>query len=238
MAAGAQATTLPVSVAQVVRGNRAWAVLRRVGLLLAVVLTIRTFVGEASVVPTGSMQSTILIGDHILLDKALYGPTVPLLGLRLPRIKTVRRGDIVAFRYPKDPEITFLKRVIALGGDLVEIHDDLVYRNGKPLDEPYAQHIKRDQRARGYRESMRPVLVPEGQMFVMGDNRDDSEDSRYFGTVPLTSVVGEPMLIYWSYDAPSSKWLDDDPMHRLKFYGSMLPNLLSHTRWGRVGDLL
>ena len=238
MAAGAQETTLPLSFTHVLRGNRAWAVLRRIALILGVVLLVRTFISEASVGPTGSMQSTILIGDHILLDKALYGPTVPFTGFRLPVLRTVHRGDIVAFRYPKDPQITFLKRVIAVAGDRVEIRDDVLYLNGKPQDERYVQHTRRPAQAHGYRESMRPVAVPEGQMFVMGDNRDDSEDSRYFGPVPVANVVGEPVLIYWSYDAPSSKWLDDDPMHRLKFYGSMLPHLLSRTRWGRVGDLL
>lgn len=235
MAAGAQATTFSFSVAQVVRGNRAWAVLRRVALLLAIVLLVRTFVGEASVVPTGSMQSTILVGDHILLDKALYGPSLPLTHLHLPALRTVHRGDIVAFHYPKDPGITFLKRVIALGGDRVEIRRDVLYLNGNPIDEPYVQHTRR---AHERPESMRPLVVPAGEMFVMGDNRDDSEDSRYFGPVPTGTVVGEPVLIYWSYDAPSSKWLDENPLHRLRFYGSMLPNLLSRTRWRRVGDLL
>jgi signal peptidase I len=236
MAAGAQATTGPLPFQVVLCRNRAWAALRWVGTILLVVLIIRTFIGEASVVPTGSMERTILVGDHIFLDKGLYGPEIPLTGWRLPALASVRRGDIVAFRYPKDPSLTFLKRVIALGGDQVEIRDDVLYRNGKPLTESYVEHTRKKPPA--YHDNMRPLVVPPGQMFVLGDNRDDSEDSRYFGTVPLANVLGEPVFIYWSYNAPSAQWLDDAPWHRLGFYASILPHLLSRTRWHRVGELL
>lgn len=236
MAAGAQATTGPLPFHGLLCHNRAWPVLRWVGTILLSVLLIRTFIGEASVVPTGSMERTILIGDHIFLDKALYGPGIPFTGWRLPALRSVRRGDIVAFRYPKDPALTFLKRAVALGGDRVEIRNDLVYLNGKPMPESYVEHTRK--RSLGYRDNMRPLVVPQGHMFVLGDNRDDSEDSRYFGTVPLANVVGEPVFIYWSYNAPSAQWLDDSPAHRLGFYASMLPHLLSRTRWHRVGELL
>ena len=236
MAAGAQATTGPLPFQGVLRDNRAWAALRWVGTILLAVLLIRTFIGEASVVPTGSMERTILIGDHIFLDKALYGPEIPLTGWRLPALRSVRRGDIVAFRYPKDPSLTFLKRVIALGGDRVEIRNDVLFRNGEPVAEAYVEHTRK--KIPGYRDNMRPLVVPPGQMFVLGDNRDDSEDSRYFGPVPQANVVGEPVFIYWSYNAPSAQWLDDAPAHRLGFYASILPHLLSRTRWHRVGELL
>ncbi len=236
MAAGAPATTAALSFADVLRHNRAWPALRWVGTILLAVLLIRTFLGEASVVPTGSMERTILVGDHIFLDKALYGPEIPFTGWRLPALRAVRRGDIVAFRYPKDPALTFLKRVIALGGDRVEIRNDVLYRNGEAVAEPYVEHTRT--RFPGYRDNMRPLVVPPGHMFVLGDNRDDSEDSRYFGAVPLANVVGEPVFIYWSYNAPSAQWLDDAPGHRLGFYASMVPHLLTRTRWRRVGELL
>lgn len=235
MAAGAQATTGPLPFQGVLLHNRAWAALRWVGTILLVVLLVRTFIGEASVVPTGSMERTILVGDHIFLNKAFYGPEIPFTGWRLPALRAVRRGDIVAFRYPKDPALTFLKRVVALPGDQVEIRRGVLYLNGKPQAEAYIEHT---QRAAGDRDSMRPLTVPAGHMFVMGDNRDDSEDSRYFGTVPLASVLGEPVFIYWSYNAPSAEWLDEAPSHRLGFYASMLPHLLTRTRWSRVGELL
>ncbi len=215
--------------------NRAWRGLRWIGTILLVVLLVRTFIGEASVVPTGSMERTILIGDHIFLDKLLYGPEVPFSGWRLPALRTVRRGDIVAFRYPKDPSLTFLKRVIALGGDQVEIRNDVVYVNGKVLSEAYVEHTRSKSASR---DNMPALMVKPGRMFVLGDNRDDSEDSRFFGTVPVANVIGEPVFIYWSYNAPSAQWLDDAPAHRLGFYASMLPHLLSRTRWHRVGELL
>ncbi len=249
MAAGSQATTGPLPITpssaealrptwlRNLRHNRAWSILRWAGTVLFVVLLARTFIGEASVVPTGSMESTILIGDHIFLAKALYGPEIPFTRWRLPALRSVRRGDIIAFHYPKDPSVTFLKRVVAVGGDRIEIRNDALYLNGRVTIEPYVEHTRRGLAA-GYRENMRPLLVPSGHMFVLGDNRDGSEDSRYFGPVPLANVVGEPLFIYWSYDAPSSQWLDDDLVHRLRFYGSMLPHLFSRTRWNRVGDLL
>lgn len=237
MAAGAQATTGTLPFPGVLPHNRAWPVLRRVAVILLVVVTVRTFIGEASVVPTGSMERTILVGDHIFLNKAFYGPEIPFTGWRLPALRAVRRGDIVAFRYPKDPDITFLKRVVALGGDRVEIRNDVLYLNGKPQAEPFVEHTRR-RKAPGYRDHMPLLVVPAGHMFVMGDNRDDSEDSRYFGPVPLDSVRGEPVFIYWSYNAPSAQWLDEAPAHRLGFYLSMLPHLLSRTRWSRVGELL
>ncbi len=236
MAAGAPATTGPLPFYGLLYRSRAWHTLRWVGTILLAVLLIRTFIGEASVVPTGSMERTILIGDHIFLDKALYGPEIPFTHWRLPAVRSVRRGDIVAFHYPKDPALTFLKRVVALGGDRVEIRNDVLYRNGQPMPESYVEHTRK--RTLGYRDNMRPLVVPPGQMFVLGDNRDDSEDSRYFGAVPLANVLGEPVFIYWSYNAPSAQWLDEAPAHRLGFYASMLPHLLTRTRWHRVGELL
>jgi signal peptidase I len=238
MAAGAQATTGTLPFPGVLRHNAAWHALRWIGTVLLAVVLVRTFIGEASVVPTGSMQGTILVGDHIFLDKLLYGPRIPFSPWHLPVMARVRRGDIVAFRYPRDPEITFLKRVVAVAGDRIEIRDDALFVNGNRMNEPYVVHNRRVGKIVGYHESMSPLTVPEGHMFVMGDNRDDSEDSRYFGAVPLANIVGEPVVIYWSYDAPSSQWLEDDPVRRLEFYGSIVPHLLSRTRWHRVGELL
>ncbi len=200
-----------------------------------VVLGLRTFVGEASVVPTGSMEGTILVGDHLFLNKLLYGPEIPLVNWRLPMLKTIHRGDIVVFRYPRNLEETFLKRVTAVGGDRVEIRDRVVYVNSQPLDEPYAVH-----RAplRSAYEEMGQVVVPQGSLFVMGDNRDNSSDSREWGFVPVANVIGEPMLVYWSYDAPTSRWLDQDWTHEMAFYVSIAGNFFSRTRWSRTGMLL
>ena len=196
------------------------------------VLIVRIFIGEASVVPTGSMEGTILVGDHLFMDKFFYGPEIPFTNLRLPAIKSVHRGDIIVFRYPKDPTETYLKRVAAVGGDSVELRNGQLIINGKAVTEPYAVH--HGSLYSPY-EQMAPIVVPRGKLFVMGDNRDNSSDSREWGFVPMENVIGEPLLVYWSYDAPSSRWLDENLRHRMAFYASIAGNFFSHTRWSRTG---
>jgi signal peptidase I len=220
----------------VLHGRRIWRVSkRRLIVLAAIVLGMRIFVGEASVVPTASMEGTILVGDHLFMDKLLYGPEIPLIHWRLPRLKTIHRGDIIVFRYPKDPSETFLKRVAAMGGDQLEIRNGILYVNSRPVQEPYAVHHAP---VHNPDESWGPTVVPEGKLFVMGDNRDNSSDSRDWGFVPISNVIGEPLFVYWSYDAPTSRWLDENPGHRISFYASIAGNFFSHTRWSRTGMLL
>ena len=185
--------------------------------------------------PTASMEGTILVGDHLFMDKLLYGPEIPLTGWRLPMVRTIHRGEIVVFKYPKNPSETFLKRVAAVGGDRVEIRDGILYVNAQAVVEPYAVHTGPAHLAH---EQMRPITVPAGKLFVMGDNRDNSSDSRDWGFVPLDHVIGEPLFVYWSYDAPSSRWLDEEFSHRVQFYGSIMENFFSKTRWNRTGTLL
>jgi signal peptidase I len=240
MAAGSLIFDAPVALAPSARGpysgQRWFRVARWLGTVALAVFFIRTFIGEASMVPTGSMEGTVLIGDHIFLNKALYGPELPLLGWRLPQLKAPHRGDIIAFKYPLDPKITFLKRVVAVGGDAVEIRRDMLYVNGAAVAEPYAVH--RIHARTHATESMPLRRVPAGELFVLGDNRDDSADSRYWGTVPMADVVGEPLLVYWSYDAPSSDWLQENSSAKLRFYASIPEHLFSRTRWSRIGTLL
>jgi len=208
---------------------------RRLIVLAALVLGIRTFVGEASVVPTASMEGTILVGDHLFMDKLLYGPEIPLVHWRLPMLKSIRRGDIVVFRYPKNPSETYLKRVAAVGGDRLEIRNGILYVNSLPVSEPYAVHHAP---VHNPQEGWGPTIVPPGHLFVMGDNRDNSSDSRDWGFVPVKNVIGEPLFVYWSYDAPTARWLDENPAHRISFYASILGNFFSGTRWSRTGMLL
>jgi signal peptidase I len=204
----------------------------RLVIMALIVLGVRVFIGEASLVPTASMEGTILVGDHLFMDKFLYGPEIPLLNWRLPMLKKIHRGEIVVFRYPKDMTEVYLKRVAAVGGDRVEIRDSVVYINSQPVAEPYAVH-------RGsiysHYEQMAPIVVPQGKLFVLGDNRENSSDSREWGYVPVENVIGEPLFVYWSYDAPTSKWLDESLEHRLAFYASIPGNFFSHTRWSRTG---
>jgi signal peptidase I len=217
-------------------GVNFWRIsIRRLMVIAAIVLGMRIFVGEASVVPTASMEGTILVGDHLFMDKLLYGPEIPLVHWRLPALKTIHRGDIIVFRYPKDPSETFLKRVAALGGDQLEIRRGVLYVNSQPVQEPYAVHHLP---VHSPDESWGPTVVPEGKLFVMGDNRDNSSDSRDWGFVPMNNVIGEPLFVYWSYDAPTSRWLDENPRHRFSFYASIAGNFFSNTRWHRTGMLL
>lgn len=208
---------------------------RKLFLLALIALAIRIFIGEASLVPTASMEGTILVGDHLFMNKFLYGPEIPVLGWRLPTLKTIHRGDIVVFRYPVDPRETFLKRVVAVAGDQLEIREGQLFINGTAMREPYVRHQGPFRRLH---EQVGPLVIPQGRLFVMGDNRDNSSDSRDWGLVPVGNVIGEPLFVYWSYDAPSSRWLDENPEHRLVFYASIAGNFFSHTRWHRTGTWL
>jgi signal peptidase I len=246
------------------RSEGAWETLRSLLVVLVGVFFIRTFIAEATVIPTGSMEETILIGDHVFLNKLLYGPRVPYTSWRLPALRTIHHGDIIAFRYPRNPSVMFVKRAIGLGGDVIRIENKRVYLNGKRLSEPYA-HFEysaifplRDNFppainevdtlpaawgldpawAREMPSFIEPdgLHVPQGYIFAMGDNRDNSLDSRFWGFVPLQNVVGEPLFVYWSYDAPNDKeWVDDNLIDRLRFDGSILWNFLGRTRWSRIG---
>jgi len=155
-------------------------------IVIALVLAflIRTFVVQTFWIPSGSMEPTLLVGDRIMAYKLFYG------------IDDVKRGDIIIFKFPLDPHKDFVKRVIGLPGDTVEIRDKKVYINGKRLIEPYAVHL--DRWNMGFpRDEYGPVKVPPGSLFVLGDNRDSSEDSRYWGYVPQKNIIGEVFLIYW-----------------------------------------
>jgi len=155
-------------------------------IVIALVLAflIRTFVVQTFYIPSGSMEPNLLIGDRIMAYKIFYG------------LSSVKRGDIIVFKFPLDPKKDFIKRVIGLPGDSVEIRDKKVYINGKRLIEPYAVH--RDNWDIGFpRDDYGPVKVPVNSLFVLGDNRDSSEDSRYWGYVPEKNIVGRAFLIYW-----------------------------------------
>lgn len=186
-------------------------------------------------VPTASMEGTVLVGDHLLMLKLPYGPSLPFTQYRLPQLRTPKPGEIVAFRSPVEQSEIYLKRVIAVAGDIVEIHRGVLYVNGVRMPENYAQ--VRSNRRSSWQENIHPQRVPAGSLFVMGDNRDNSEDSRYWGPVPVANVVGEPIVVFWSYDAPSSAWLDPSVLHQVRLYASALSHV-TQTRWRRTGLLL
>ncbi|WP_029895835.1 signal peptidase I [Desulfohalovibrio reitneri] len=201
-----------------------------IALLLA--LFIRTFVVQAFKIPSGSMLQTLQVGDHLLVNKFIYGVKIPFTGQTLIPIDDPGFQDVIVFGFPGQPTgggagvfdednvqvrggvggKDFIKRIIGLPGDTIEVRDKQVYRNGKPLDEPYVQHT--DPRVLPRRDNMGPVNVPDGHYFVMGDNRDESYDSRFWGFVPRENIKGEALFLYWS-------WGSEGPMD---------------VRWNRLGD--
>jgi signal peptidase I len=185
--------------------------------VVAVILAlfIRTFVVQAFKIPTGSMETNLLIGDHLLVNKVVYSPSLGSFEAGILPKRPIRRGDIVVFKFPEDPTRDFIKRVIGLPGETVEIQDKTVFVDGKALEEPYARFIeaplRKDDPEYGLRtESGRPPWgpekVPDGKLFVMGDNRDNSRDSRYWGFLPIDQVKGRALLVYWSYEASREEY--------------------------------
>ena len=176
-------------------------------ILIAVVLALfaRTFVVQAFKIPTGSMEPNLLVGDHLLVNKFIFSPSLSSLERALLPNRDIRRGDIVVFKYPEEPDRDFIKRVIGLPGETIELRDKKVYVNGAAIDEPFA-HLMYPAPAAGQgkawdlRESYGPVTVPDDHLVMMGDNRDNSQDSRYWGFLPRSSVKGRALVIYWSFD--------------------------------------
>lgn len=177
---------------------REYAEAAAIAILLA--LFIRTFVVQAFKIPSGSMEPTLLIGDHILVNKFLYGVKTPFIHNTLIPVSKPERDDVIVFIYPVDKSKDFIKRVIALPGDKIEIVDRRIYINNEPYVDKYGfynQHNTKGRNPGGYRFG--PVTVPEDHYFVMGDNRDHSYDSRFWGFVPFRSVKGKAFIIYWSW---------------------------------------
>jgi signal peptidase I len=180
-------------------------------IVIAVILAlfIRTFVVQAFKIPTGSMENNLLIGDHLLVNKFVYAPTFSPIERALLPIGTLKRGNVIVFKYPEEPERDFIKRVIGLPGETVELRAKKVYINGSPLDEPYVHFLQPPGNQSEYhevtswdvRERYGPVTVPPNQYFVMGDNRDNSQDSRYWGFLPRDYIKGKALFIYWSYES-------------------------------------
>jgi len=173
-------------------------------ILLAIVLAlfIRTFIVQAFKIPSGSMEQTLLIGDHILVNKFIYGVKLPFIMTTVIPFKEPQPGDIVVFKFPEDPGKDFIKRVIGVAGDVIECRDKKVFVNHKPLNHDFGMYTD-SRMIPGQiqpRDNFGPVAVPEHALFVMGDNRDHSYDSRFWGFVDLKTVKGKAFMIYWSWD--------------------------------------
>jgi signal peptidase I len=181
-----------------------------VALILA--LIIRSFVVQAFKIPSESMVETLLVGDHLLVSKFAYGIKLPFTDKTLIKTGDPERGDVIVFEYPENRDLDYIKRIIGLPGDVVELKNNVLYRNGQKVEEPY----KRVEAVPGpgTRSTWGPETVPEGQYFVMGDNRDHSQDSRYWGFVPREYIRGKAWVIYWSWAG------------------------ITDVRWNRIGNVI
>jgi signal peptidase I len=216
----------------------------QLGASVLLFLVTRALVVEMYKIPTPSMQRTLLVGDFLVVNKMVYGPELPFTNIKLPGIRQPRRGDVIVFKWPSDPSINFVKRVVGIPGDTLLMRNGVLQRNGLPLKESYVTHtsadadmavdefrwqrdylVKSAQASAAYwpsRNNWGPLVVPPHDLFVLGDNRDNSLDSRYWGFVPDSLVRGEPMFVYYSYRPDSSSnW-----------------SWLTNARWKRLGTIV
>lgn len=191
--------------------------LEAIAIAVVLALFIRAFVVQAFKIPSGSMEPTLQVGDHILVNKFIYGIRLPVTNTKMIPVSSPERGDIVVFEYPVEPDKDFIKRVVAVPGDVVEIRDKKVYVNGRLVDQYTVKHTEKRVLPGGVnsRDNFGPVTVPEDAFFALGDNRDNSYDSRFWGFVKDSAIKGEAFIIYWSWDKDN--------------FG---------VRWGRIGKVL
>lgn len=226
------------------RGRWIWEAIKAASTAIVLFLIIRTFVVEAFKIPTGSMENTLLVGDFLLVNKAVYGSELPITGTRLPGYNEPKRQDVVVFLPPHDPTKNYVKRIVGLPGDTLEMRDKILYLNGMPQAEPYARyqdpftdpadarmrwqyaylvdHRYRSGEYRPTRDNWGPLVVPAGKYFALGDNRDNSEDSRYWGFLGEESIRGRPMFVYYSFAR--------DPLHPFSW--------ITDIRWTRIGEAI
>ena len=236
----------PAEQNQVARKRAAREWLESLVFSLIFVFFFTNFIAQATQVPTESMKPTILVGDHFFLDKFAFPANYPQFMNKVLPTREIRRGDIVAFKSPGDPKVPFIKRVIGLPGETLEIRDKTVYINGRELEESYKHFIDPNIYERGSgipsdyiaRDNFGPKVIPANSYFMMGDNRDNSNDSRFWGVVDGNMVIGKPLFIYWSYDAPPYDPRSKSILEHAQEYLSVAVNFFSKTRWGRTGKVL
>jgi signal peptidase I len=205
--------------------------------LLAVTFA-KTFVFQQFKIPTSSMEDSLLIGDHLAVNKFMFGGTSFDWEKKIFPVRDVKRGDVIVFRYPKQTSVDYIKRVIGMPGDTIEVIDKQVYINGEKINEPYKIHkdpftIYKKGDFNGIRDNFGPVTVPKGYYFAMGDNRDNSEDSRFWGFVPREYIRGRAFIVWWSYpDAPGA-YLNTGPIYFIKDLIVKIITFPTKTRWDR-----
>jgi signal peptidase I len=224
-------------------------------------LFIITFVLQAFEIPSGSMEDTLLIGDHLFVNREQFAPPTRWMGPLMP-YREIRRNDIAVFLSPEEPGLFLVKRIVGVPGDRIHLRDGSVYRNGEKLVEPYVQHKRgnyepyRDNfpavapsemygiTSQDWIETMsshihgEDIVVPPDSYFAMGDNRDNSKDSRYWGFVPRKNVIGRPMFVYWSFITPEDQYQMRGAGDRLGFLAHIIVHFFDETRWSRTLTLV
>jgi signal peptidase I len=229
--------------------------------LAAVLVTglfIITFIVQAFEIPSSSMENTLLIGDHVFVNREQFAPRTRWLGPIMP-YRQIHRGDIVVFLSPAEPGLYIVKRIMGIPGDRIHLRDGVVYRNGEKLNEPYVIHQGGEASYNPYRDNFPAVaptefnnvtpdwqlvlpqhiegddvVIPPSSYFGMGDNRDVSLDSRYWGFIPQENVIGRPMFIYWSFETPANQYLEREVGQRVGFLAHVVIHFFDETRWKRT----
>jgi signal peptidase I len=209
-----------------------------------IALFVTTYVVHPMTVPTPSMEPTILVGDRLLIDKFTYRNAFSP-GFPMTPAGEVQRGDIVVFKFPEQPEILYVKRAVGLPEETLEIRNQTVHINGRPVGEPYKVHRFSNSDGPGLvhpfenrRDNFGPVVIPEGHYFMLGDNRDDSADSRYFGFLPQEYIVGRPLVVFWSYEDDDQAYMRTGLFEVVQLYGERVVYFFTKTRWNRIGHIV
>ncbi len=197
-----------------------------------------TFLVKTFYIPSASMEKTLLVGDHLFVNRFIYGPTPSGIGNKLMPVRDVRRGDIVIFRSPQEPEIDMVKRCVGLPGDRVEVIEKRLYVNGEYVDDNAVTQHSDPRVLSGRRDNFGPKVVPDDHYFCMGDNRDNSNDSRFWGTVPAYFVKGRALLVYWSFGGETSDGTWQGWGSKLRQLGATAIGFFSKTRWDRMFHLI
>jgi len=225
-------------------GRTLWEYTKSLGIALVLAFVIKTSIVEAYKIPSGSMEDTLLVGDFLLANKFIYGSRIPLLNVRLPEIRDPEPGDVVIFKFPKDPSVNYIKRCVATGGQTVEIRNKKLFVDGEEIPLPPTGKFTGGMRAQPGsqtpRDNFGPYRVPDDSYFMMGDNRDNSYDSRFWYAVPRDLVQGKAMMIHWSWatddSAPDWTWTNPISMGNALVYNCT--HFVDRVRWNRLGSII